>query len=217
MRPARRLALWAVAWYAAFALMMLALGGCAGVKLTGDALAGREADKVAADKVCAKVYGIYIVRGKQMPQTRKDWCGLYPTTMNLVKTRGAFGLTDQYGIKLDASLYEPKMEIIRRAVFAHEMVHGLRRHYASQECSTAPAVCENEANVGSVGLLVIGWDMSEAEAIRLQYTFLKVRAGEPGNNGHASACDEIKAFSAGIASIRPGVQLEIPAACGGAA
>lgn len=92
-------------------------------------------------------------------------------------------------------------DYIAQAVLSHELAHFVLGHTADR-CRDRQHECEVEAYVGSVELLMTGWGFSYADAVRLQYAYLKsvVLAVQRGDatvaRGHVDPCRELQEFSA---------------------
>lgn len=91
-------------------------------------------------------------------------------------------------------------DYIAQAVLSHELAHFVLGH-TDDRCRVRQHECEVEAYVGSVELLMTGWGLSYADAVRLQYAYLKsvVLAVQRGDatvaHGHVDACRELQEFS----------------------
>jgi predicted SprT family Zn-dependent metalloprotease len=92
-------------------------------------------------------------------------------------------------------------DYIAQAVLSHELAHFVLGH-TDERCRDQQHDCEVEAYVGSVELLMTGWGHSYADAVRLQYAYLKsvvlaVQRGEATvARGHVDPCRELQEFSA---------------------
>ena len=92
-------------------------------------------------------------------------------------------------------------DYIAQAVLSHELAHFVLGH-TDDRCQDRQHECEVEAYVGSVELLMTGWGHSYADAVRLQYAYLKsvvlaVQRGEATvARGHVDPCRELQEFSA---------------------
>jgi hypothetical protein len=91
-------------------------------------------------------------------------------------------------------------DYIAQAVLSHELAHFVLGH-TDDRCRDRQHECEVEAYVGSVELLMTGWGHSYADAVRLQYAYLKsvvlaVQRGEATvARGHIDPCRELQEFS----------------------
>jgi predicted SprT family Zn-dependent metalloprotease len=92
-------------------------------------------------------------------------------------------------------------DYIAQAVLSHELAHFVLGH-TDERCRDRQHECEVEAYVASVELLMTGWGHSYADAVRLQYAYLKsvVLAVQRGDatvaRGHVDPCRELQEFSA---------------------
>ena len=92
-------------------------------------------------------------------------------------------------------------DYIAQAVLSHELAHFVLDH-TDERCRDRQHECEVEAYVASVELLMTGWGHSYADAVRLQYAYLKsvVLAVQRGDatvaRGHVDPCRELQEFSA---------------------
>lgn len=92
-------------------------------------------------------------------------------------------------------------DYIAQAVLSHELAHFVLGH-TDDRCRDRQHECEVEAYVASVELLMTGWGHSYADAVRLQYAYLKsvVLAVQRGDatvaRGHVDPCRELQEFSA---------------------
>jgi hypothetical protein len=91
-------------------------------------------------------------------------------------------------------------DYIAQAVLSHELAHFVLGH-TEEGCRERRHDCEVEAYVTSVELLMTGWGHSYADAVRLQYAYLKsvvlaVQRGEATvARGHVDPCRELQEFS----------------------
>jgi hypothetical protein len=91
-------------------------------------------------------------------------------------------------------------DYIAQAVLSHELAHFVLGH-TDERCRDRQHDCEVEAYVTSVELLMTGWGHSYADAVRLQYAYLKsvVLAVQRGDAtvapGHVDPCRELQEFS----------------------
>lgn len=91
-------------------------------------------------------------------------------------------------------------DYVAQAVLSHELAHFVLGHTGAR-CRDRQHECEVEASVASVELLMTGWGQSYADAVRLQYAYLKsvvlaVQRGEATvARGHVDPCRELQDFS----------------------
>jgi hypothetical protein len=91
-------------------------------------------------------------------------------------------------------------DYIAQAVLSHELAHFVLGH-TDERCRDRQHDCEVEAYVTSVELLMTGWGHRYADAVRLQYAYLKsvVLAVQRGDAtvapGHVDPCRELQEFS----------------------
>lgn len=92
-------------------------------------------------------------------------------------------------------------DYIAQAVLSHELAHFVLGHTEAR-CRDRQHECEVEAYVASVEILMTGWGQSYADAVRLQYAYLKsvvlaIQRGEATvARGHVDPCRELQDFSA---------------------
>ena len=92
-------------------------------------------------------------------------------------------------------------DYIAQAVLSHELAHFVLGH-TEVRCRDRQHECEVEAYVASVEILMTGWGQSYADAVRLQYAYLKsvvlaIQRGEATvARGHVDPCRELQDFSA---------------------
>jgi hypothetical protein len=92
-------------------------------------------------------------------------------------------------------------DYIAQAVLSQELAHYVLGH-ADGRCQDRRHECEVEASITSVELLMTGWDLSYADAVRLQYAYLKsvVLAVQRGDAttaaGDRDPCRELQEFAA---------------------
>ena len=92
-------------------------------------------------------------------------------------------------------------DLIAQAVLSHELAHFVLGH-GDGRCQSHRHECEVEAHVASVELLMTGWDLDYADAVRLQYAYLKsvvlaVRREEASPARAAGdPCRELEEFAA---------------------
>jgi hypothetical protein len=91
-------------------------------------------------------------------------------------------------------------DYIAQSVLSHELAHFVLGH-TEEGCRERQHDCEVEAYVASVELLMTGWGHGYADAVRLQYAYLKsvvlaVQRGEATvARGHGDPCRELQDFS----------------------
>lgn len=110
-----------------------------------------------------------------------------------------------------ADLGRPGRIVINRAVIADDYIaqavlsRELARYvlgHADGRCQDRRHECEVEVNITSVELLMTGWDLSYADAVRLQYAYLKsvvlaVQRGDPPvTPSQRDPCRELQEFAA---------------------
>jgi hypothetical protein len=81
-------------------------------------------------------------------------------------------------------------DFVAQAVLSHELAHFVLKHDADGHCRDRQAECDLEARVASVEMLMTGWDMSYADAVRLQYAYLKSAVRR-----ESSVCPELQGFA----------------------
>lgn len=92
-------------------------------------------------------------------------------------------------------------DYIAQAVLSQELAHFVLGH-ADGRCRDRRHECEVEASITSVELLMTGWDLSYADAVRLQYAYLKsvVLAVQRGDTttvaGDRDPCRQLQEFAA---------------------
>jgi hypothetical protein len=92
-------------------------------------------------------------------------------------------------------------DYIAQAVFSQELAHFVLGH-ADGRCQDRRHECEVEATITSVELLMTGWDLSYADAVRLQYAYLKsvMLAVQRGDAtivaGDRDPCRQLQEFAA---------------------
>lgn len=92
-------------------------------------------------------------------------------------------------------------DYIAQAVLSQELAHFVLGH-ADGRCQDRRHECEVEVNITSVELLMTGWDLSYADAVRLQYAYLKsvvlaVQRGDPPvTPSQRDPCRELQEFAA---------------------
>jgi hypothetical protein len=92
-------------------------------------------------------------------------------------------------------------DYIAQAVLSQALAHFVLGH-ADGRCQDRRHECEVEASITSVELLMTGWDLSYADAVRLQYAYLKsvVLAVQRGDAttaaGDRDPCRELQEFAA---------------------
>ena len=92
-------------------------------------------------------------------------------------------------------------DLIAQAVLSHELAHFVLGH-GDGRCQSHRHECEVEAHVASVELLMTGWDLDYADAVRLQSAYLKsvvlaVRREEASPARAAGdPCRELEEFAA---------------------
>jgi hypothetical protein len=100
-------------------------------------------------------------------------------------------------------------DYIAQAVLSHELAHFVLGH-GDGRCRERRHECEMEAHVASVELLMTGWDLEYAEAVRLQYAYLKSvvlatrREEAPPAGDAGDPCRQLEEFAA---------RFKTPAAC----
>jgi hypothetical protein len=92
-------------------------------------------------------------------------------------------------------------DLIAQAVLSRELARYVLGH-TDGRCQDRRQECQVEASVTSVELLMTGWDLSYADAVRLQYAYLKsvVLAAQRGDppiaSGSTDPCRELQEFAA---------------------
>lgn len=92
-------------------------------------------------------------------------------------------------------------DYIAQAVLSQGLAHYVLGH-ADGRCRDHRLECEVEARIASVELLMTGWGLEYADAVRLQYAYLKsvvlaVQRGEqPGVSNQGDPCRELQEFAA---------------------
>ena len=82
-----------------------------------------------------------------------------------------------------------------RPAVAHELSHWLLGHTA-QECTVRAFDCETAADAEAVRILVVGWGVSEAEAVSLVYNSLLAGLRDGRHvRGHDDPCREATVFA----------------------
>lgn len=91
-------------------------------------------------------------------------------------------------------------DYIAQAVLSQELAHYVLGHMDTT-CRERRLECEIEARIASVELLMTGWGLEYADAIRLQYAYLKsvllaAQRGEvPATPGKSDPCRELQEFA----------------------
>jgi len=92
-------------------------------------------------------------------------------------------------------------DYIAQAVLSQGLAHYVLGH-GDGRCRDRRHECEVEARITSVELLMTGWGLEYADAVRLQYAYLKsvvlaVQRGEqPGGSDQGGPCRELQEFAA---------------------
>lgn len=91
-------------------------------------------------------------------------------------------------------------DYIAQAVLSQELAHFILGH-ADGRCQERRHECEVEASITSVELLMTGWDLRYADAVRLQYAYLKsvLLAVQRGDSspvaGDRDPCRQLQEFA----------------------